>query len=180
LVSGALLGLEASADGGQGVDVFEFWSSTYRRVMAMDLAQEDEPLWQSLPIPAHSCHLYALRQVRSGDDAHCAYVGSNMHFTCGRELVGWEDGTVGAEKTRTLKLQVALPRVDAGAFVWLRLPCAAGAIPRVGRDGAPGASPVLVYNGGSGAMWSVWKVGVDVTSPVAGTAMHSGALEVHF
>jgi alpha-galactosidase len=183
LVSHDLLGMDGTAaTSGTFVDVFEFWTSTYQRVLGKHtvIEDQDKPVWQSLQIPAHSCHLYAVRQVRAGDDSHCAYIGSNMHFTCGRELVGWEDGTSAPlNATRTLKLEVMLTRVMIGGFVWLRLPCASTSTPRVVSHNDDDAAPLLIHNAGD-AGWSVWRFAVDVNIQVAGKKRHSAVLEVNF
>ena len=87
----------------------EFWSGQVGQI------GEDEPI-QFRSVPAHGCVVLALRRKETGKPV---YIGSDLHFTQGIELVEWQD------TVDEISLTLRLPRSTAGK-IFLYLPRGAG------------------------------------------------------
>jgi len=87
----------------------EFWSGQVGQI------GEDEPI-QFRSVPAHGCVILALRRKETGTPM---YIGSDLHFSQGIELVEWQD------TGDMICLTLRLPRSTTGK-VFLYLPRGAG------------------------------------------------------
>jgi hypothetical protein len=135
----------ATPSGATLLHVFEFWSGEY------SLAELDNSSLTLLDPPAvlnsHSALIYAVRPLVPDKPE---YVGSDLHFTCGKELASWKELKAGVV---VLELDI-LERSSAG-HVWLFLPNTDTKSEVMCSGSAYGGHAVMVSSG-------VWKIAVTL------------------
>ena len=139
---------------------FEFWGASASRGWGGSVCAPG--------VPPRGAAVLAVR--RRPVDAP-AYLGSDLHISCGHELAAWEAAAPAPGGGGALRLALALGRAAAGS-VWLYLPGSSaqpGAPrparpPRVGGGAAAGdptpAGAAARAGGGARALPDVWRVPV--------------------
>ena len=92
------------------VFAFEFWRSQCSRGWASSVCVH--------PVPPRSASLVA---VRWREPSKASYLGSDVHYSCGLELVSWTAAADGMSVHLTLEL----PRLAVG-HIWVRFPAPLG------------------------------------------------------
>mmetsp|Transcript_350 Transcript_350/g.664 ORF Transcript_350/g.664 Transcript_350/m.664 type:complete len:993 (+) Transcript_350:90-3068(+) len=122
--------------------LFEFWTSSYMQMEASNILS-----FSTDDLSLRCGKVFAARAV---DPAQPQYIGSNIHISCGREVLLWEFKQEAGRRQLTFILDVR--RAVALPKVWLHLPgCPFDTAPRVQPAGPE--LPQLEY--GSESVWSV-------------------------
>mmetsp|Transcript_10081 Transcript_10081/g.13739 ORF Transcript_10081/g.13739 Transcript_10081/m.13739 type:complete len:152 (-) Transcript_10081:169-624(-) len=125
--------------------LFDFWSGGYYE-LRLPLSVSAALVLPS--ILSHSAHLYAIRQVVVDEPS---YLGSDLHFSCGKEVALWRQVDEG-----TLTLKLDLGKREAAGNIWLFLPSVKNSVECSGPM-FNGEATQLLPN------WpSVWKIAVTV------------------
>eukprot|EP00959_Pyramimonas_sp_CCMP1952_P454420 9469885-Pyramimonas_sp.AAC.2 len=125
--------------------VFDFWAGEYSQ------AELHESSVTMLDPPSelgpHSALLYAVRPLVPGK---AAYVGSDLHFSCGKELVSWK-----GQKAGEITLELNIEERSSSGHVWLHLPNTTSTSEVICSGDAYGGQAFMVSP-------SVWKIVVDL------------------
>jgi len=151
--------------------VFEFWTGEYSRLEP----HQDGIRFRSEVVPTGSARIFSLRPVNH----KCCYVGSNLHFTMGREVSKWSEGE------GELTIRFSLPRVvEDWGYIWLRIPHSVKAGNSATEDGTDESSNLVVHGSAyrsnepvlpvvKDPSYTIYKIGVRVSEPEPSHNNHS-------
>jgi len=109
------------------VHVFEYWSRAYSRLRWNTTSSDRFGCRLHIAeVGAHSAKMFSVRPIVPKievDESGCAvvrhdamYIGSDIHFTCGMEVVGWK------QRGSEVKIQLFIGRTVKGGNIWVSLP----------------------------------------------------------
>jgi len=139
-VSLEVLGL--APEGGQVVHSLEFWGGHCSRGWAGTLSTSS--------VAGHSASVFALR-LR--DEGQACYLGSDMHISCGKELIGW------LSKERSIEMEFDAKRACHGK-IWVFLP--SYNTPSVSGSAFAGTAPEPAVRAGGEVLDGTWCIPVNL------------------